>query len=164
MNLRETKELLARVAAVDNRELSEAMAEQWQELIGDLNFKVAKRALKLAQRDQKVQWVQPKDIVAKMHDAIAELNREVQSEKSEEQEEWVPCPKPSNYDQMVSFYRELYQKAPWATEKATGMLTVGTTHSKPQPHHRQLYNLELDREVEKSAEAVGWTIPQPEWN
>lgn len=164
MNLRETKELLARVAAVDNRELSEATAEAWHELIGDLDFTVAKRALKLAQRDQNVQWLQPKHIVAKVHDATAELNREVQSEKTQREDEWVPCSKPSNFDEMVNFYTQLRQKAPWATEKPSGMMTVGTGHTRPQPHFRQLTGLELEREVERSAESVGWKIPEPRWD
>lgn len=163
MNLRETKEILARIAAVDNRDLSEATATAWHEVIGDLEYTVAVRALKLAQRDPKTSWLQPKHLMEKVHEATAQLNRELQAERAEDDQEWVPCPKPVNFDEMVHFYTELKKVSPWPTEKPSGALTMGTSYTKPVPHYRQLSPLEIDREVRKAAEKVGWDIPEPIW-
>lgn len=164
MNLQETKDLLARVSAVDGRELSEVTAQAWQELLAQLSHTVAVRALKLAQQDQNIQWVQPKHILGKVPNATAELNREAQVEKTHSEDDWIACPKPSNFEEMVAFYNELRKKAPWPSEKPSGMMTVGGSHIKPQVHMRPLSPLELQREVEKSAERAGMTIPQARWD
>lgn len=163
MNLDETKDILARVSAVDGRELSEVTAQAWQELLSDLNHTVAVRAVKLAQKDHHIRWIEPKHILAKVPLATAELNRETQLEKTNGAEEWVACPKPSNFEDLVSFYNALRKVAPWKTEKFSGMMTVGSDQVKPQPHIRPLSALELQREIEKSAESVGWDIPEAEW-
>lgn len=163
MNLRETKEILARIAAVDNRDLSEATAEAWHEVIGDLDYTVAKRALKMAQRDPKVAWLQPRHLMEKVHDATAELNSEQLREKAQDEGDYVPCPKPDNFEELVAFYTELKKVSPWPTEKPSGAMTMGTSHTKPVPHYRQLSGLELDREIQKAADKVGWKIPEPVW-
>lgn len=163
MDLSETKEILARIAAVDNRDLSEATAKAWHEIIGELNYSVAVRALKLAQRDPKVNWLQPKDIIAKVHDATTELNKEQQAEKIQDQREAIPSPKPSNFDEMIHFYTELKKISPWPKEVPSGAMTMGTQHSKPVAHYRQLTPMEIDREARKAAEKVGWEIPEPIW-
>lgn len=163
MTLDETKDILARVSAVDGRELSEVTAQGWHDLLSDLSHTVAVRALMMAQKDHNIQWVQPKHILAKVPNATAELNREAQQEKTHREDEWVSCPKPTNFDELVAFYNALRKRAPWVTEKPSGMMTVGTSQVKPQVHMRQLSGLELQREIEKSAQSLGWEIPQAEW-
>lgn len=164
MILSETKDLLARVAAVDNRELSEAMAQEWHSIIGQLSYRVAERALILARRDPQIEWIQPKHILAKMHFAVAELNREEQLGKDSEDANWNPCDKPLNYDEMVEFYTKLYQANPWDTRVKTGMMTSGGAYGKPQPIIVRALGAELDRRIRAKADEIGWTIPEPRWN
>lgn len=164
MNLSETKELLAKIAAVDNRDLSETMAKAWFEVVGGLSYRVAERALILARRDPKIDWLQPKHIMEKSRDAIAELNREETAEQTPEETGWVACDRPSNYEEMVEFYRKLWEVAPWERYTKTGGMTAGTSYSRPQPIEIRVSGNELDRRIRESAKKVGWTVPEPRWD
>jgi hypothetical protein len=63
--------------------------------------------------------------------------------------------KPVNFDEMVSFYSELWRRKPWEFQKRAGFTKKG------YPVMRQLYGDELDVEVRKSARACGMTMPEP---
>lgn len=164
MNLTETKELLARIAAVDNRDLSEATALAWHDVIGSLSYRVADRALTLARRDPQINWIEPRHILAKVHLAVAELNREAQAELEPEESDWQPCDRPANYDEMVEFYNKLWEACPWDRYTKTGSMTRGTTYTRPQPIEVRVGAAELDRRIRMSAQKMGWTIPEPRWN
>lgn len=164
MNLTEVKELLAKVAAVDNRELSEVMAKAWFEVIGSLSYRVAERALVLARRDSRIDWLMPKHIMEKSRDAIAELNREETARQEPEEGAWQACDRPSNFNEMVEFYQKLWQVAPWERYTHTGGFTAGTSYSKPQRIETRVGATELDRRIRESAKKVGWTVPEPRWD
>lgn len=164
MNLTETKELLAKIAAVDNRDLSEITAKAWFEVIGGLSYTVAERALVLARQDPKINWLEPRHILEKSRDAIGQLNREEISKQEPEDSTWKSCDKPTNYDEMVEFYRKLYQVAPWDAYTKTGQYTAGTTHTQPKQITVLVSENELASRIRQSADKVGWTVPEARWN
>ena len=148
MTLTETKELLAKIAAVDNRDLSELTAKAWYEVISSISYKVAERALVLARQDPKINWLEPKHILAKSRDAIMELNQEQANKTMSDSDRWVPSDPPKNYAEILTFYRELYKVAPWDVYAGNVIC----------------YGSELDRRIQKSADKVGWAVPVPVWN
>ncbi len=164
MNLSETKELLAKIAAVDNRDLSELTAKAWYEVIGSLSFRVADKALVIARSDPKINWLEPKHILDKSRDAITELNREESRKQEPEEASWQSCKKPANFEQMVSFYRELYQIAPWDVYIKMKIYTEGPESANPKYVERLVNDTELVERIRQSANKVGWTVPEPIWN
>lgn len=164
MNLTETKELLAKIAAVDNRDLSEITAKAWYEVIGGLSYTVADRALIMARSDPKINWLEPRHILEKSRDAIGELNREEIAKQEPEDSNWKPCDRPTNFDEMVTFYRELYEVAPWDAYTKTGQYTAGSIHTRPRQITVLVSESELASRIRQSADKVGWTVPEPRWN
>ena len=75
MNLNETKAILKDIALIDNRKLDEAVALAWQAIIGQMDYEVAKEALKLARQDASISYLEPKHIVAWGKEASHRLNR-----------------------------------------------------------------------------------------
>lgn len=164
MNINETKQLLSRVAAVDNRDLSEAMAVEWHDLIGHLQYSVADRALTLARKDPMIDWIQPKHILMKARDAITELNKEEQVGKIPDEANWQGVSKPDNFDEMVQFYRELWRDAPWDRYIKTSAMTVGTSHTAPRPIVILASDVEIDRRARESARRLGRAVPEARWS
>jgi len=148
MTLTEVKELLAKIAAVDNRDLSEMTAKAWYEVISGISYQVAERALVLARQDPRINWLEPKHILGKSRDAIMELNQEQAKKSIPDEQRYNPSPPPKNYAEILTFYRELYKVAPW--DPYTGNVVA--------------YGAELDRRIQQSADKVGWTVPVPIWN
>jgi hypothetical protein len=64
MTKTELKELMEYLAAIDNRQLTTEKMRGWFDIIGYLDFHVAKQALIEAQRDPAIQYVEPKHIIA----------------------------------------------------------------------------------------------------
>ena len=147
MTLNEVKELLSKIAAVDNRDLSELTAKAWYEVIGGISYQVADRALVLARQDPRINWLEPKHILGKSRDAIMELNQEQAKKSIPDEQRYNPSPPPENYAEIVSFYRELYKVAPW--DPYTGNLPCS--------------GAELDRRIQGSADRMGWSVPVPIW-
>lgn len=69
---------------------------------------------------------------------------------------WVN--RPSNYEDIEDFYRRLWAVKPWVFIKPSGFSPKGNQVM------RQLYGDELDREVRRSADAMGWVMPVPRWD
>ena len=79
MNLNETKRLLKEVAVIDNRKLSEEVAEAWQAILGFMEFEIATEALHLARRDASINWLEPRHLVAWGKEASHRRAREQRS-------------------------------------------------------------------------------------
>lgn len=94
MKLEDTKYLLGKIAAVDNRIITDETLNTWHEIVGHLSFEVAERALVKARQDQFVDWVEPRHIVAKARDAIIDLNEEARKLAREAEEDGVGAPEP----------------------------------------------------------------------
>jgi hypothetical protein len=75
MNLTEVKQLLTEVAAIDNRKLSDQTADAWHSVLGFMPFDIAKEALHIARKDDRINWMEPKNIVSWAKEAAFKLDR-----------------------------------------------------------------------------------------
>jgi hypothetical protein len=75
MNKAEVKLLLADVAAIDNRRVSEETVTAWTAVVGHLSLPVAQKALVMARQDEKVDYLEPKHIVSRARDARMAIDR-----------------------------------------------------------------------------------------
>ena len=65
MRLSDVTQILHYLAVVDNRNVSDTAAEVWHGIIGHLDFETAKESSLLARQDPKIDWIEPKHILAK---------------------------------------------------------------------------------------------------
>jgi len=75
MNKAEVKLLLADVAAIDNRRVTDETVDAWKAVLGHLSLEVAQKALVLARQDEKIGYLEPKHIVARARDARMAIDR-----------------------------------------------------------------------------------------
>jgi hypothetical protein len=75
MQINETKKLLFQIAVIDNRKLSDEVAEGWHKVIGHIPFEIAEEALKLAQQDTSIRYLEPRHIVGWAKEAAFRLDR-----------------------------------------------------------------------------------------
>lgn len=90
MKRTETIEILRQITAVDNRKVTEDTIEAWHGIIGSIPFDIAKEALKLAQSDATIKYLEPRHIVGWAREAAFRLDR--QKPKTEEQRVGAPQP------------------------------------------------------------------------
>ena len=92
MNKAEVKLLLADVAAIDNRRVTEETVVAWHAVLGHLSLPVAQRALVMARQDEKVDYLEPKHIVARARDARMAIDRgpEARAEEAKWRSDPVP--------------------------------------------------------------------------
>jgi len=92
MNKSEVKLLLADVAAIDNRRVTDETVDAWKAVLGHLPLKVAQQALVMARQDEKIDYLEPKHIVARARDARMAIERSPNSRAEEAQ--WRSEPEP----------------------------------------------------------------------
>lgn len=92
MNKTEVKLLLADVAAIDNRRVTEETITAWTAVLGHLSLPIAQKALVLARQDEKVDYLEPKHIVARARDARMAIDRSA-ADRAEEAS-WRSDPEP----------------------------------------------------------------------
>jgi hypothetical protein len=92
MNLQQTSDICGRVCTVEGRAFSADMAEGWHELLKGVDWEVAQRASSLALQDYQIHQVQPKHILRKVPDAVAQLNALLKGDDSESGWRSEPCP------------------------------------------------------------------------
>lgn len=76
MNMTETKQLLEEVAAIDNREITPEVVMAWNGILAGMSLEIAREAHRLARRDEKIRWLEPKNIVGWAKEAAYRLDRE----------------------------------------------------------------------------------------
>lgn len=76
MQITETKEIIRQVAVIDNRKVSQEVIEAWHVVIGAIPFDIAKEALKLAQQDPTIKYLEPRSIVSWAREAAFRLDRQ----------------------------------------------------------------------------------------
>lgn len=94
MDKLETERLVRKVALLDNRNVNDGVIDAWYEVVGHLSVKVAELALVKARQDVNINWVEPRHVLAKSFDAIAELNRLEQEALRDGEAEWSGSPEP----------------------------------------------------------------------
>ena len=92
MNKSEVKLLLADVAAIDNRRVTEETVNAWSGVLGHLSLPVAQRALIMARQDEKVEYLEPRHIISRARDARMAIDRSV--EDRSEEASWRSDPEP----------------------------------------------------------------------
>ena len=92
MNKAEVKLLLADVAAIDNRRVTEETVNAWSGVLGHLSLPVAQRALIMARQDEKVDYLEPRHIIGRARDARMAIDRSV--EDRSEEASWRSDPEP----------------------------------------------------------------------
>lgn len=75
MILTETKALLDSIAAIDNRKVTAESLNAWHMVIGQIPFDIAKEALKLAQQDATIKYLEPRHIFGWAKEAAFRLDR-----------------------------------------------------------------------------------------
>ena len=95
----ETQDLLRQIAAVDNRKITNETIEAWHGIIGAIPFEIAKEALKLAQSDPSIKYLEPRNIVGWAKEAAFRLDR--QKPKVEEERVGSPQPKCKDHGKPI---------------------------------------------------------------
>jgi hypothetical protein len=90
MNMVETKSLLEEISAIDGRKLSPETVATWQGILGNMPLDVAREAHRLARRDDRVNYLEPRHIVSWAKEAAFKLDRE--NPKPQVQVESKPMP------------------------------------------------------------------------
>jgi hypothetical protein len=80
----EMGELVKRVCAVEGKQPSPDLVDAWFSLLNNLDFEVANRAATLALQDHQIFAVAPKNILAKVPAAVAELNAVLRKQEFED--------------------------------------------------------------------------------
>jgi hypothetical protein len=94
VNKLEVERLVRKVALLDNRNVNEGVIEAWYEVVGHLSAKVADIALVKARQDANINWLEPRHVLAKSFDAVADLNREQREAERGDESGWVGQPEP----------------------------------------------------------------------
>lgn len=76
MNKTETKAILDIISAIDNRKVALETIEAWHMIIGSIPYEIAREALKLAQQDPSVKYLEPRHIVGWAKEAAFRLDRD----------------------------------------------------------------------------------------
>lgn len=90
----ETERLVRKLAILDNRTVNDGVVDSWHELVGYLSYQVAELALLKARQDVNINWVEPKHVIAKSHDAVKDLNTEAARLARESEENGASDPQP----------------------------------------------------------------------
>lgn len=64
MNLAQTTEILDYLSAIDGRMVTAEKVKAWQEVIGYLDYDLAKQGVVMAIRQENINYVEPKHIIA----------------------------------------------------------------------------------------------------
>jgi len=91
----DTASILEFLSLTDNRKITQEGILAWHELIKHLDFDVAREAAYLAKQDDKIDWVEPKHILAKARVVADRLDVENRTKRAlEPTEPFVGSPIP----------------------------------------------------------------------
>jgi hypothetical protein len=76
MNITDTKTLLQEIAAVDKRKIEPETIMVWQGILANIPLEIALEAHKLARRDDRITYLEPKHIVSWAKEAAFKLDKE----------------------------------------------------------------------------------------
>jgi hypothetical protein len=90
----DTERLVRKLAVLDNRQVNDGVVDAWHELVAHLSYQVAEVALRKARQDVNINWVEPKHVLAKAHEAARELNEEATRLARQAEENGTGAPEP----------------------------------------------------------------------
>lgn len=76
MKKTECAELLKEISAIDNRQVNFETVEAWFAIIGHIPLDIARQALHLARKDDRINYLEPRHIVSWAKEAAFKLDRE----------------------------------------------------------------------------------------
>lgn len=91
MNITETRSLLESISAIDKRLVDVDTLNAWHGIIGNVPFDIAQEALKLAQSDATIKYLEPRHIIGWAREAAFRLDRQ---KPKEEPKQYVKAPQP----------------------------------------------------------------------
>ncbi len=95
MEIIETAQILEFLSFTDNRKITEDGIKAWHGLIGHLSFDTARTAAHMAKQDDKIDWVEPKHIIAKARLVVDRMDTDVRRERAiEEKPKFQGSPMP----------------------------------------------------------------------
>lgn len=83
MNENETKQLLAEIAVIDGREISDEAIKIWADILKLIPLDIAREAHKLCRQDDQIRYLEPKHIYAKAKQAAQKMIDEERRVKDE---------------------------------------------------------------------------------
>jgi hypothetical protein len=132
MNKLETERLVRKVALLDNRNVNDGVIEAWHEVVGHLSSIVAEAALIKARQDATINWVEPKHILAKSRDAIAELNETIRKRDTVEDARGAPEPRCEAHQALITHCvdccRVIYAKSSEMPSERLHLWAVGNVY------------------------------------
>lgn len=90
MLITETKEILRQVATIDNRKVTPEVIEAWHNIIGFMPVEIAQEALRLAQSDSTLKYLEPRHLVGWAREAAFRLDRNHMPADLKVTESWPP--------------------------------------------------------------------------
>lgn len=81
MIISDTKEIIKQIALIDNRKVTPETVAAWHNIIGVLPFDIAQEAVKLAQADPTVKYMEPRHIMGWAKEAAFRLDRQKPQEE-----------------------------------------------------------------------------------
>lgn len=91
MKKTECADLLQEISAIDHRKVNVETIEAWFAIIGHIPLDIAKEALHLARKDERISYLEPRHIIGWAKEAAYRLDRE-QSNTAQEQPQSVKQP------------------------------------------------------------------------
>lgn len=76
MQISQTQEILKTIAVIDNRKVTPETIKVWHSIIGFMDFEVAKEALRLAQSDGSIRYLEPRHVVSWAREARHKIERD----------------------------------------------------------------------------------------
>jgi len=95
LNLKETEILLREMFAIDGRKIDADKIAAWKQSLGSIPLDVAQTALRQCRQDERINFVEPKHIVGKAKEAVAELNRQEEQEQRQNEPQKDTSPPPT---------------------------------------------------------------------
>ena len=91
--------MLKRISAVDNRKVTPQTVEAWHDIIGRVPLDIATEALKLAQQDPSVRYLEPRHIMGWVKEAAFRLDRN--KPEKVEVKRGTPQPRCKDHDTLI---------------------------------------------------------------
>lgn len=148
MEREETHRLLVEISFLDNRVVDDGTVEMWHRTVGSFDFETLERAVPIAFAESDA-YLTPARLLAVGKRLREEKALESQRSEHEYVGDWVGPP--SNLDELVAFYREVFEACPWKTDFVLQGARIA------------LYGQRLEEEIAKSVRAYGKAAPQPKW-